>query len=70
MKKYPKVSIIIPLYVIVVRFFKDLKKFEKLDYPNYEILVVCDKKVDLSEYKKTKLILTGKKRTGLFARKA
>ena len=62
--KHPKVSIIIPLYVIEDRFFKDLKKFEKLDYPSYEILVVCDNKVDVSNYKKTKLILTGRTRTG------
>ncbi len=63
MKKYPKVTIIIPLYVIEERFFTDLKKFNKLNYPNYEILVVCDKKVKI-ENKKTRLILTGRKRTG------
>lgn len=61
--KYPKVSIIIPLYVIEDRFFKDLKKFSKINYPNYEILVVCDQKVDLN-VKKAKLILTGGKKTG------
>jgi GT2 family glycosyltransferase len=63
MKKYPKISIIIPLYVIVPRFFDDLKKFSKLDYPDFEILVVCDKKVNLG-VKKVRLVLTGRERTG------
>ncbi len=61
---YPKVSIIIPLYVITDRFFNDLKRFEQLDYPSYEILIVCDKKIEVSNYKRTKLILTRQKRTG------
>jgi len=61
--KYPKISIIIPLYVIEKRFFDDLKKFSVLNYPNYEILVVCDKKVELTG-KNVRLILTRKKRTG------
>lgn len=64
MTKQPKVSIIIPLYVINPRFFDDLKRFEKLTYKQYEILVVCDKKVDVSEFKNTRLVLTRKKRTG------
>ncbi len=63
MKKHPKVSIIIPLYVISPRFFKDLKKFQELNYPNYEIIVVSDKKVEIKD-PKVKFILTGKKRTG------
>lgn len=61
--KSPKVSIIIPLYVITERFFDDLEKFSKLDYSNYEILVVCDKKVKITT-SKARLILTGRKRTG------
>jgi len=61
--KYPKISIIIPLYVISPRFFKDLKKFKKLDYPNYEIVVVCDKEVEIKD-PKIKFILTGQKQTG------
>ncbi|MEK7526493.1 MAG: glycosyltransferase [Patescibacteria group bacterium] len=63
MNKQPKVSIIIPLYVIESRFFSDLKKFNKLNYKNYEILVVCDKPVKIDN-PKTRLILTGKQRTG------
>lgn len=63
--KFPKVSIIIPLYVIEDRFFKDLKKFDKLDYPDFEILVVCDKEVKLPKLKSNvRLILTGHERTG------
>jgi len=61
--KYPKVSIIIPLYVIEDRFFKDLKKFDKLNYPNYEIIVVCDKDINLN-HSGIRFIKTGKKRTG------
>lgn len=63
MKKFPKVSIIIPLYVIEKRFFDDLKKFKKLGYPDYEIIVVSDKKIEIKD-PKVRLILTGKKRTG------
>ncbi len=63
MKGYPKVSIIIPLYVIEDRFFDDLKKFEKLKYPNYEILVVCHKNIKLTN-SKARLIKTGSKPTG------
>lgn len=61
--KYPKVSIIIPLYVIEDRFFKDLKKFDKLNYPNYEIIIVCDKEVNIDN-PSIRFIKTGKKRTG------
>ncbi|MEK7090970.1 MAG: glycosyltransferase [Patescibacteria group bacterium] len=66
MNKYPKVSIIIPLYVISDRFFEDLIKFNNLDYPNFEILIVCDQKVALPRFKKIKarLILTGQSNTG------
>lgn len=60
---YPKVSIIIPLYVICDRFFEDLQHFSKLDYPNYEILIVCDKKIDIS-LDNAKLILTDLQQTG------
>lgn len=63
MTNKPKISIVIPLYVIVDRFFSDLIKFKDLNYKNYEILVVSDKKVDIKN-PKVKLILTGKKNTG------
>ncbi len=63
MNKNPKVSIIIPLYVIEPRFFEDLKKFKKLKYPDYEIIIVCDKKVKIDD-PKVRFLVTGEKRTG------
>lgn len=60
----PFVSIIIPLYVISDRFFSDLEKFDRLKYPAYEILVLCDKKVNLPNVKHVRFILTGRKKTG------
>lgn len=66
MKANPKISIIIPLYVVCDRFFEDLKKYDLLSYSNFEVLVVCDKKVKLPKLlkAKTKLILTGLKNSG------
>lgn len=43
------VSIIIPLYVVEERFFKDLKKFSSLKDVNFEVLVVCDKETKLPQ---------------------
>ncbi|MFA6073854.1 MAG: glycosyltransferase [Candidatus Woesearchaeota archaeon] len=68
MKKNPKVSIIIPLYIDSKRFYEDLKKFKKLNYPNYEIIVVsdtviADKKLNIND-PKIRIIITGKERTG------
>lgn len=63
MKRYPNVSIIIPLHVICERFFKDLEKFKILNYSNYEILVVCDTKVKIKT-PKARLILTKMRQTG------
>lgn len=66
MNKIPKVSIIIPLYVITDRFFKDFLIYNNLNYSSFEILVVCDKNVQLPKLSrvKVKVILTGKKHTG------
>lgn len=66
MKKYPKIDIIIPLYVISDRFFSDLKYYEKLEYPNFQLVIVCDKKIKLPVLKgaKVKLLLTHKKHSG------
>lgn len=64
LSNYPLVSIIIPLYVICERFFKDLLKFQSLDYPYFEILIVSDKKVGLPPFKNAKLILTDAKKSG------
>src|SRR3990167_3244744 len=65
MKKQPKVSITIPFYDLShwERFERDFKHFEELDYPNYEILLVSDKKID-TVFPKTKIIYTNQKRTG------
>jgi cellulose synthase/poly-beta-1,6-N-acetylglucosamine synthase-like glycosyltransferase len=63
MKTLPMISIIIPLYVIIPRFFEDIKKFRELNYPNFEILVVSDTKVDIKE-PNVKIILTNKEKTG------
>lgn len=61
----PFVSIIIPLYVICDRFFSDLKRFNNLNYSNYEIIIVCDKQVELPNLKsKIRLLLTNEKATG------
>jgi GT2 family glycosyltransferase len=66
MKLASKVSVIIPLYDINERFFKDFLKYDLLDYPSYEILVICDKKIILPKLKncQVKLILTGRRNTG------
>lgn len=71
MKKYhqsktPFISIIIPLYVVVDRFYDDLEKFKKIKYTNFEILIVHDSKVVVKRDKwiKLKYISTKKERTG------
>lgn len=60
------ISIIIPLYVIEDRFFHDLQKYKNLTYKNFELLIVCDRKVELPDVSpiSLKLIITGKKNTG------
>jgi len=60
----PFISIIIPLYIIDERFFGNLEKFRRLNYSQFEILVVCDQKIKLPKQPNLKLILTGKNRTG------
>lgn len=63
-KIMPKVSVIIPLYVICKRFFKGLERYRELNYPDFEIIVVCDKKVKLPPWSNLRLILTHKRCTG------
>lgn len=63
MSESPKISIIIPLYIDIPRFYKDLKKFTKLDYPSYEVIIVTDKKIDAGLIN-ARVILTGKNKTG------
>lgn len=62
--RQPFISIIIPLYIIDERFFGNLEKFRRLNYSQFEILVVCDQKIKLPKQPNLKLILTGKTRTG------
>ncbi|MBZ9578184.1 glycosyltransferase [Patescibacteria group bacterium] len=58
------ISIIIPLFVISERFFNNLKHFFELDYPNYEVIIVCDKEVERTKSnKKVKFLITGKDKT-------
>lgn len=62
----PKFSIIICFYVDVPRFYKDLKKFGHLKYKNFEVVIVSDKEIKLPNLSfPVKLVLTGKKRTGV-----
>lgn len=61
---WPFVSIIIPLHVIGKRFFDDLRKFQLLNYPHFEILIVSDTYVDIPKGKKIHLIVTRKRSTG------
>lgn len=62
-RNQPMVSVIIPLWVICDRFFSDLKQFNNLDYINYELLIVSDRKVILPKIKNARLILTKLKQT-------
>lgn len=63
--KQIKVSIIIPAYVTSRRFFDDLYKFNNLEYQNYEILIISDKKISIPrEILRARVIYTHKKTTG------
>ena len=63
--KYPKVSIIIPLYVKTLYFYETLEKCLDLDYPNYEILIGMDKNEPFYfKDKKIKILRTGMHSTG------
>lgn len=62
-RKYPKISIIIPLYIICDRFFSDLLHYKNLKYPDYEILIVSDKQVCVDSFG-ARIILTGCEHTG------
>ena len=65
MKKYPKVSIIIPLYKITPYFYQAVEECLKLDYPDFEVLIVVDRKTKYSNpNKKIRVLKTKKGRTG------
>lgn len=67
MRKNPRVSIIIPLHWGLKkenyeRLLRDFKAFLSLDYDNYEILLVTDKKIELPfASDKVKSIVVGKR---------
>lgn len=60
---YPKVSIIIPLYKVTKQFHECLQHCLKLDYPDYEILVVSDSQIKVN-YPNIQVIYTGQEQTG------
>ena len=59
----PIVSVVIPLWVASGRFFHDLERFNELDYPNFEVLIVSDREIELPDGP-FRLVLTGIDRTG------
>jgi glycosyltransferase involved in cell wall biosynthesis len=64
-KKYPKFSIVIPLYVKTPYFFESVEKCLELDYPNFEILIGIDKPLSLDiRNKRIKIFKTTEVRTG------
>ncbi len=64
-KKYPKVSIIIALYVATDYFYESIKKCLELDYPDFEVLIGVDKNVKLDfKDKRIRILKTGETRTG------
>lgn len=56
-----KFSVIICLYVVDERFFKDLEKFSRLKYKNFEIILVCEKNTQLEPINKSIKIVKSKK---------
>lgn len=65
MKKYPKISIIIPLYVLTDYFYESVYKCLELDYSDFEILICIDKEVELPfKNNLIKVLKTGEYRTG------
>lgn len=65
MEKYPKISIVIALYVKTVYFIETVNKCLELDYPDFEILIGADKSARLNfKDKRVKVFHTGMSRTG------
>lgn len=65
MKKPPKVSVVIPLYIKTPYFYESVGRCLELDYPDFEILVGVDgkTKVELKD-RRVRILRTGEKRTG------
>ena len=63
--KYPKISVIIPVYIMTDYLLESIRGCLNLDYPNFEILVVIDAKMKVIFSDKRIIILkTGLPRTG------
>ena len=62
-KLLPRVSVIIPLHVVNQRFKQDLQHYLSIDYPDYEIIAVADRTVDVGS-SRIRIIYTGKENTG------
>jgi len=65
MKKYPKISILIPLYIVNDYVYEAINRCLELDYPDYEILLGIDKetKINITD-PKIRTLSTNEKRTG------
>lgn len=65
MNKYPKISIVIALYVKTDYFVETVERCLNLDYPDFEILIGADKSANLNlKDKRVKIFYTGMSRTG------
>lgn len=60
MKKYPKVSIIIPVIEVNDYIKESIPKILDLDWPNFEIFIFTDKPDEKHKWPKTKIIASGK----------
>ena len=60
MKKYPKVSIIIPVIKVNNYVLESMPKILELDWPDFEIILVTDKADKKHKWPKTKNIVSGK----------
>lgn len=67
-EKLPKVTIVTTFHRVLnlnsKSFYNDFQNHLNLDYPDYEILIVSDKKINKIKLPKTRFISTNKKLTG------
>lgn len=65
MKKYPKVSIIIPVYKVTPYFYEAVEKCLELNYPNFDILIGVDQDIQIRfKDRRIKILRTNRSRTG------
>ena len=63
--KFPKISIIIPLYRKTAQFYEAVDKCLELNYSRFEVIVVVDLDINIPlKNPKLKILRTGKKNTG------